>query len=170
VTLRERTASSPDAPAELAARYKALFEIGRGGMGTIEVALERNASGAFSRVVALKRMHPHARERRHVEMFLREARLAAALAHPNVVHAFDFGEIEGELFLAMEYVEGETLSAIVKRARDRTATGLPPMIVASILADACEGLHAAHELRDPASGAPLNVIHRDVSPHNVMVS
>src|SRR5947208_15569846 len=111
MNVRERTAPS-DAPPALAARYRALFEIGRGGMGTIEVALERDASTAagWTRVVALKRMHPHARERRHVEMFFREARLAAWLVHPNVVHAFDFGEIEGELFLAMEYVEGETLA------------------------------------------------------------
>ena len=118
-------------PADLAARYQALFEIGRGGMGTIEVALERGAGG-FERVVALKRMHPQAsRERRQTEMFLREARLAAALVHPNVVHAFDYGEIDGELFLALEYVEGETLSAIVRTARERQNGGIPPVLVAS---------------------------------------
>ena len=116
-------------------------------------------------------MHPESpRERRQTEAFVREARLAVMLVHPNVVHAFDFGQLEGELFLAMEYVEGETLSAIVRAARDRSNGGLPPVLVASILADTCEGLHAAHELRDPQTGAPLNVIHRDVSPHNVMVS
>src|SRR5208282_1393943 len=92
------------------------------------------------------------------------------LVHPNVVHAFDFGDIDGELFLAMEYVEGETLSAIVRTARERSPGGIPPALVASLIADACEGLHAAHELRDPQTGALLNVIHRDVSPHNVMVS
>ncbi|MGO8997089.1 MAG: serine/threonine-protein kinase [Polyangiaceae bacterium] len=168
--------SRPDAgvpiPADLAARYTPLFEIGRGGMGTIEVALQRSTGdgGASERIVALKRMHPHsARERRQTEAFLREARLAASLIHPNVVHAFDFGEIDGELFLAMEYVEGETLSAIVRTARDKLG-GLPPALVASMLADACDGLHAAHELRDSQTGALLNVIHRDVSPHNVMVS
>ena len=155
---------------DLAARYRSLFEIGRGGMGTIEVALEKNANG-FERIVALKRLHPQsARERRQTEAFVREARLAVWLVHPSVVHAFDFGEIDGELFLAMEYVEGETLSAIVRVARERTNAPLPPELVASILADACEGLHAAHELRDPTTGSPLNVIHRDVSPHNVMVS
>lgn len=163
-----RQDAAPVIPAKLAARYTPLFEIGRGGMGTIEVALDAQSE----RVVALKRMHPSsgARERRQTEMFLREARLAASLVHPNVVHAFDYGESEGELFLAMEYVEGETLSAIVSAARARTDGGLRPEIIAAILADACEGLHAAHELRDPQTGAALNVIHRDVSPHNVMVS
>jgi serine/threonine-protein kinase len=139
-------------------------------MGTIEVALEKSGTG-FERIVALKRLHARgARDRRQTEQFVREARLAVWLVHPNVVHAFDFGESDGELFLAMEYVEGESLSAIVRATRERTGAPLPPEIVAAILADACEGLHAAHELRDPTSGAPLNVIHRDVSPHNVMVS
>jgi serine/threonine-protein kinase len=174
---RERSASSSSADATpasgaapLAARYRSLFEIGRGGMATIEVALERSSAG-FERIVALKRLHPHsARERRQTEAFAREARLAVWLVHPNVVHAFDFGETDGELFLAMEYVEGESLSTMIRAARDRSSGPLPPEIVASILADACEGLHAAHELRDPTTGSPLNVIHRDVSPQNVMVS
>ena len=137
MNLRERSASRPDAgmaiPANLAARYQPLFEIGRGGMGTIEVALERGAGG-FERIVALKRMHPHSqRERRQSGMFLREARLAVTLVHPNVVHAFDFGDIDGELFLAMEYVEGETLSAIVRTARERWRGGIPPALVAALI-------------------------------------
>ena len=129
----------------------------------------------YERIVALKRMHPQAsRERRQTEMFLREARLAAALVHPNVVHAFDFGESEGELFLAMERAVrrgGDALGHRAHGAASRPRAGIPPALVASLIADACEGLHAAHELRDPQTGAPLlNVIHRDVSPHNVMVS
>ncbi|HEY2515737.1 MAG TPA: serine/threonine protein kinase, partial [Polyangiaceae bacterium] len=81
--------SEPGRTPDLGARYRSLFEIGRGGMGTIEVALER-AAGGFERIVALKRMHPvSVRDRRHSEMFLREARLAVWLTHANVVHAFD---------------------------------------------------------------------------------
>ena len=150
-------------------RYRSLFVIGRGGMGTVEVALERGAGG-FERVVALKRLLPEqARDPRHKEMFLREARLAALLKHPNVVHAFAFGELYGELFLAMEYVEGETLSHVLSAVRERDAGRLDPALVAFVLAGVCDGLHAAHELRD-VGGHPLNVIHRDVSPQNVMIA
>ena len=150
-------------------RYRSLFVIGRGGMGTVEVALERGAGG-FERVVALKRLLPEqARDPRHKEMFLREARLAALLRHPNVVHAFAFGELYGELFLAMEYVEGETLSNVLSTARGHDAGRLDPALVAFVLAGVCDGLHAAHELRD-VGGHPLNVVHRDVSPQNVMIA
>src|SRR5262249_54049678 len=92
-----------DESGSVSERYRSLFVIGRGGMGSVEVALER-AAGGFERIVALKRLLPEqARDARHKEMFLREARLAALLAHPNVVHAFAFGELHGELYLAMEY-------------------------------------------------------------------
>jgi serine/threonine protein kinase len=155
-------------PGSVEDRYRSLFLIGRGGMGTVEVALERAADG-FERVVALKRLLPEgARDPRNKEMFLREARLAALLAHPNVVHAFAFGELYGELFMAMEYVEGEPLSHVLRTADDGDH-GLAPELVAFVLAEACDGLHAAHELRDKG-GQPLYVVHRDVSPHNVMIS
>ena len=104
-------------------RYHSLFVIGRGGMGSVEVALERGANG-FERVVALKTLLPEgARDSRHKEMFLREARLAALLGHSNVVHAFSFGELYGELFLAMEYVEGEPLSRGSLRRTRRIVAG-----------------------------------------------
>jgi hypothetical protein len=137
-------------------------------MGTVEVAIERGADG-FERIVALKRLLPEgARNPRHKEMFWREARLAALLAHPNVVHAFAFGELYGELFLAMEYVAGEPLSRVLSAAH-RDERGLDAGLVAYVLAEACDGLHAAHELRD-VGGRPLHVVHRDVSPHNVMIA
>lgn len=151
-------------------RYRSLFVVGRGGMGSVEVALERGA-GDFERVVALKRLLPEqARDPRHKQMFLREARLAALLRHPNVVHAFAFGELYGELFLAMEYVEGETLSRALAAGQAQAAgVGLDAATVAFVLAEVCDGLHAAHELRDE-QGRPLHVVHRDVSPHNVMIA
>jgi eukaryotic-like serine/threonine-protein kinase len=126
-------------------RYRSLFVIGRGGMGTVEAALEQGAAG-FARVVALKRLLPGgAGDARHKEMFLREAHLAALLTHPNVVHAYAFGELAGELFMAMEYVEGEPLSRVLRAAQgDLDAhRGLAPGLVAFVLAEVCEGLHAA---------------------------
>jgi serine/threonine-protein kinase len=159
----------PTRPGGVEDRYRSLFIIGRGGMGSVEVALERSAGG-FERVVALKRLLPEqARDPRHKEMFLREARLAALLKHPNVVHAFAFGELYGELFLAMEYVEGETLSRVLATSRERLPGRLDPGLVAYVLAGVCDGLHAAHELRD-VGGNPLHVVHRDVSPQNVMIA
>jgi eukaryotic-like serine/threonine-protein kinase len=138
-------------------------------MGRIEVALERGGNGATERIVALKRLLPEsARDPRRKEMFLREARLGALLAHPNVVRAFAFGEIYDELFLAMEYVEGEPLSRVLSAVRD-TGHTLGAALTCHVLAEVCEGLHAAHELAD-AHGKPLNVVHRDVSPQNVIIA
>jgi serine/threonine-protein kinase len=149
-------------------RYRSLFAIGRGGMGSVDVAIEEIGDGT-RRIVALKRLLPDTvRDPRRTAMFLSEARIAALLAHPNVVRAFAFGELGDELFLAMEYVEGQTLSRVLA-APAHAAAGLDPRIAAHILADVCEGLHAAHELRDEG-GRCLNVVHRDVSPHNVMIA
>src|SRR5580704_1636651 len=149
-------------------RYRRLFTLGRGGMGTVEVALEQGPAGS-GRVVALKHLLPErARDARAKDMFLREARVAALITHPNVVHALDFGEERGELFIAMEYVEGEPLSRVLAAALER-GEPLDAAIVAELLAEVCDGLDAAHELRD-AKGQSLNVVHRDVSPHNVMVA
>jgi serine/threonine-protein kinase len=137
-------------------------------MGSIEVAIETTENGV-ERVVALKRMLPSAvLDKRLTEMFLREAKLASMLEHPNVVHATSFGERDGELYLVMEYIEGEPLSRVVALAHERGISLALPL-VAHILAEICEGLHAAHELADEA-GRPLNVVHRDVSPQNVMVA
>jgi serine/threonine-protein kinase len=178
---REREVGSAGGP--LAARYRSLFVIGRGGMGTVEAALElhhgdpddsrdpeppRTTREGYERVVALKRLPPDAAgDKRRVEMFLREARLARVLDHPNVVRAYDYGEIDGELFLAMEYVEGQALSRVLKTLAE-AGKELGPSLSAHILAEICEGLHAAHELRDEA-GKELALVHRDVSPQNMML-
>ncbi len=148
-------------------------------MGSVEAALEidpptsRPSSDKpheYERIVALKRLLPDAaRDKRRVDMFLREARLAAMLNHPNVVTAYDYGEIDGELYLAMEYVEGQSLSRMLSALRESGET-LPPEIAAYILSEVCRGLHAAHELTDPATSQPLNLVHRDVSPQNVMLA
>ena len=99
-------------PALVANRFRSLFVLGRGGMGSVDAALELGEEGA-RRIVALKRMLPESSvDRSHIDMFMREAHVAEMLSHPNVVHAFASGEDERELFLAMEYVEGEPLSRV----------------------------------------------------------
>jgi serine/threonine-protein kinase len=177
-TASERSVASsqsrPRNPA-LAKKYRSLFTIGRGGMGSVEAALAIHDDAAaekktdYERVVALKRLLPDvAREPRRVDMFLREAKLAAMLDHPNVVRAFDFGELEGELYLAMEYVEGQPLSRLLRALAEAGEPALDPALAAYVLAEVCEGLHAAHELRGD-DGKPLGLVHRDVSPQNIMI-
>ncbi|WXB12448.1 serine/threonine protein kinase [Pendulispora albinea] len=137
-------------------------------MGIVEAAIQ-HGPGERVRIVAFKRLLPEAsREKRHRDMFLREARLATMLEHPNVVRALDCGQLKGEVFIAMEFVEGETLSSLfdVLRAKGHR---VHPAVAAHILALVCDGLHAAHELCD-ANGVKLNLVHRDVSPHNVMIA
>ncbi len=148
-------------------RYELIGEIATGGMATVYLA-RRGGAGGFQRFVAIKRLHPHLQnEPEFVEMFLDEARLAALIHHPNVVPILEVGENEAGYYLVMEYVEGDTLSRIV--ARTMSMGQLPPRHVAiRILLDAIAGLHAAHELRDDR-GQLLGLVHRDVSPQNVLI-
>jgi serine/threonine-protein kinase len=124
----------------------------------------------FEKTLVLKRILPHlAEDPSFVEMFLGEAKLAAQLNHPNIVQIFDFGESDGEYFLAMEYIDGPNLRVLLKRA---TAAGmtLPPALCARLIASACEGLAFAHDFQDPETGELLGLIHRDISPDNILVS
>jgi serine/threonine-protein kinase len=127
----------------------------------------------FEKLVALKRIHPHlADEKDYIEMFLDEARIASRITHPNVCSVFDFGEADGEHFIAMEYLVGESLSRVHRRVvanADQRNSAMLPARMARVIAQACEGLHAAHELRD-ADGESLHVVHRDVSAENLFVT
>jgi serine/threonine-protein kinase len=124
--------------------------------------------GGFQRFVALKRLHPHlATEHEFVRMFLDEARLAAGIHHPNVVPILEVGAGKVGYYLVMEYIEGETLARLLARAAS-TGARLPVDIAIRIGLDMLAGLHAAHDLKDEA-GAPTNLVHRDVSPQNVLV-
>ena len=152
-------------------RYRVCFEIASGGMATVYLASLRGAAG-FNKVVALKSIHPHlASDPRFVHMFLDEARIASRLNHANVCQVFDFGEADGAHYLAMEYLAGEPLAAVVERAARASLLDTPEWraLVARIVSDACAGLHAVHEVTDP-DGKALDVVHRDVSPHNVFVT
>ena len=153
-------------------RYELCFELASGGMASVYLARAEGSPG-FEKLVALKRIHPHlASEKGYVEMFLDEARIASRITHPNVCSVFDFGEADGEYFIAMEYLVGEPLSRVHRRimanAAQRTSTLLPARM-ARVVAQACEGLHAAHELKD-ADGESLSVVHRDVSAENLFVT
>jgi serine/threonine-protein kinase len=118
----------------------------------------------FSRTVAIKRLHPQlAKDPEFVAMFLDEARLAGRIRHPNVVQTIDVVTSEDEVFLVMDYVHGEPLARLVEAVRR-----VPVPIALRIASDVLQGLHAAHEARDE-QGQPLNIVHRDISPHNVLV-
>ncbi|MBX3247588.1 MAG: serine/threonine protein kinase [Myxococcales bacterium] len=151
-------------------RHVLCYELASGGMGTVYLA-KTEGPGGFEKLVALKRVHPHlARDHRFATMFLDEARIAARIHHPNVCGVHDFGEEEGTFYLTMPYIAGEPLHRVLRAASraEGPLAALRPWMMARIVTDVCEGLHAAHELRDE-EGRLLEVVHRDVSPQNVMV-
>lgn len=148
-------------------RYELLFPVAEGGMSRVWAARLRGTRG-FQKVVALKTLLASGPEGQALEqMLLDEARHAAAIQHPNVAQYLDVGEQEGVLFLVMEWLDGESLSTLIKNAR-RTC-GIPLGVAVEIVAQACKGLHAAHEQRD-ATGQPLGLVHCDVSPQNIMLT
>jgi eukaryotic-like serine/threonine-protein kinase len=159
--------SSEIRPLLVVDRYAIFDELGAGGMGTVHLGRLVGSAG-FSRVVAIKRMHPHlAKEQEFASMFRDEVRLAARVQHPNVVATLDVVERNSELLLVMEYVHGEPLSRLIRRSGTR-GKPIPPAIAASIACGILHGLHAAHEARSETD-EPLGIVHRDVSPHNVLV-
>jgi serine/threonine protein kinase len=148
-------------------RYALYGEIASGGMATVHFGRLLGPVG-FSRTVAIKRLHPQfAKDPEFVSMFLDEARVAARIRHPNVVPTLDVVATDGELFLVMDYVEGESLGRLVRALKAQGMTP-PGTIVASVISGVLHGLHAAHEARNER-GAPLGIVHRDVSPQNVLV-
>jgi len=148
-------------------RYTLFDEIAAGGMASVHVGRLLGSAG-FARTVAVKRLHPrHAKDPEFVAMFLDEARLAARVVHPNVVTIVDVVADDGEIFLVMDYVPGETLCRLTRAAADRHEV-VPPEIAAGILGGVLHGLHAAHEATAERGGR-LNIVHRDVSPQNILV-
>jgi serine/threonine-protein kinase len=148
-------------------RYELVAEIASGGMATVFLA-RLGGVGGFQRFVAIKRLHPHlAGEEEFVEMFLDEARLAAGIHHPNVVPILEVGASERGYYIVMEYIEGDTLARLLARAAT-SGRAMPAPVGLRIVLDMLAGLHAAHELRDH-QGNPTELVHRDVSPQNVLV-
>jgi serine/threonine-protein kinase len=137
-------------------------------MAQVWLAMLRGPQG-FEKVVALKTILPSfAEEPRFRSMFVNEAKIAAGIEHVNVAHIWDLGEEAGLLYLAMEWVNGDSLQDL-ERAAQRASEELPIPVLVRIMADVCAGLHAAHELSD-LHGKSLNVVHRDVSPQNILIS
>jgi len=156
-----------DGEGERLDRFELIAELASGGMATVFLARLSGVAG-FQRLVAIKRLHPHlAREPEFVEMFLDEARLAARIHHPNVVPIQEVGESDQGYYLVMDYIEGDTLARVLAKA-SKAGGKVPYGVTIRILLDTLAGLHAAHEMRDD-HGAPLEIVHRDVSPQNILV-
>jgi eukaryotic-like serine/threonine-protein kinase len=148
-------------------RYQLLASVARGGMGQVWLGRLQGARG-FHKLVAVKTLLTTADESGRFErMLLEEARIASLIHHSNVVQTIELGEDDGTLYLVMEWVDGEPLTHVVTKAKERG--GLPLEVAANLVSQMLRGLHAAHELCD-TSGAPLGVVHRDVSPHNVLIT
>jgi eukaryotic-like serine/threonine-protein kinase len=156
------------APGSTLDRYELLCPLAEGGMATVWLARMRGTRG-FEKLVAIKIIKAElVDDPRFEEMFLDEARIASEIAHPNVAQIIDLGEKNGILYLVMEWVDGESVAKVRKfaaKARVRIPLGLSLRIIA----DACAGLHAAHELKGK-DGLALGVVHRDVSPQNILIS
>jgi len=149
-------------------RYRVVDEIGIGGMASVHLA-RMDGPGGFQKWVAIKRIHPHlVEDETFVHMFLDEARVAARISHPNVAQVFDLGKHEDTYWIAMEYLHGEPLREVMRRTEE-LGQPMPPEIACRVIADAAEGLHAAHELLGK-NGEKLQLVHRDVTPHNLFVT
>ncbi|MBX3189177.1 MAG: protein kinase [Labilithrix sp.] len=158
---------APGAGAADGDRYELLGELATGGMATVYLGRMRRPMG-FSRLVAIKCMHPqYAKDPSFASMFVDEARLTARLRHPNIVPTLDIIADGGHLLIVMEYVEGESLAGLIRLVRD-AGEKIPVAVACAIIHDVLLGIHEAHEARDD-DGAALAIIHRDVSPQNVLV-
>lgn len=161
-------AAPVEGPGQRFGDYVLAQKIAEGGMAEVFLAKRRGVEG-FEKIVAIKRILPELSwNRDFVSMFINEAKIAARLSHPNIVQIFDFGKIDNYYFIAMEYVHGENLRAVLQRAAEYNVP-LSAEVAAFIIARACAGLEHAHRKTDE-SGKPLGIVHRDVSPQNVLVS
>jgi tRNA A-37 threonylcarbamoyl transferase component Bud32 len=141
-------------------------KIAQGGMAEVYLADYVREDG-FRRTVAVKRVLPHLAENQDfIRMFVREARLAAILQHPNIVQIFDFGKITNNYFIAMEYIRGKTLAEIMANVKG----GLPVDMAVFVILQVCRGLEYSHSKTDDKTGEPLRIVHRDISPQNILIS
>lgn len=150
-------------------KYQLIRKLAAGGMAEVYLAKAAGPHG-FEKTLVVKCILPHlAQEPAFVRMFLSEAMLAARLNHSHIVQIYDFGEVDGSYFLAMEYIDGPSLRTLIKRASAR-GLPLPPTVCARLVSQACEGLAFAHDFADPETHQPLGLIHRDISPDNLLLT
>jgi serine/threonine-protein kinase len=150
-------------------KYQLVSKLAQGGMAEVFLAKVAGPMG-FEKTLVLKRILPHlAEDPRFVGMFLTEARVAAQLNHPHIVQIFDFGQSEGSYYLAMEYIDGPDLRTLLARAT-QAGLSLPPAFCAKLISAACEALAFAHDFVEPDTGRHLELIHRDISPDNLLLS
>lgn len=163
----ERLVMKPTARRRLG-KYVVLGRVGAGGMGKIYLAYAPGPAG-IEKVLIIKRLHGHLTgDRVLVNSFLDEARLSMALNHPNIVHTYDVGELDGRYFMVMEYIEGQNLGVVLRQAK-RSGQYPPSTIWGGMFLSVLDGLHAAHVARD-ARGRSLEIIHRDISPQNILLT
>jgi eukaryotic-like serine/threonine-protein kinase len=155
-------------PGLVLGRYEFLLPIAKGGMAAVWAARAKGARG-FQKIVAVKTILPALSDNTEFErMFLDEARTASRVRHPNVAEIIDLGEQEDVLYLVMEWIDGESLATVLRSVTPKHS-GIPIPIAVKIMADAAQGLHAAHQLKDD-QGVSLGLVHRDVSPQNILLS
>lgn len=150
-------------------KYTLIRKLAVGGMAELFLALQRSMAG-FEKLVVVKRVLPKlVQDTGFIEMLLDEARIAATLNHPNVAHIYDVGVHDGEYFIAMEHIHGEDLRSIVRQMKKENVTSFPLEHALAIVLGCCKGLVYAHDKRD-LDGEQMNIVHRDVSPQNILVT
>ncbi|MFO0683327.1 MAG: serine/threonine-protein kinase [Sandaracinus sp.] len=150
-------------------KYTLIRKLALGGMAEIFLALQRSMAG-FEKLIVVKRVLPHlAKDQAFIELLLTEARIAATLNHPNVAHIYDVGEVGGQFYIAMEHIHGEDLRSIVRQMKKVNETSFPLEHAIAIVLGCCAGLAYAHE-KTSLDGQPMEIVHRDVSPQNILVT
>src|SRR5262245_27312132 len=150
-------------------RYELVSRLGSGGMAETYRARLMGDAGVTKPVLIKKVLPEYATDQDFTTMFVSEARISAMLSHGNIAQVYDFGRVDGEYFLAMEFVDGPPLHRLLQRVRREAMSSLPVPIALFIGIEMCRGLHYAHT-RKGDSGQPLGIVHRDISPDNVIVS
>lgn len=161
-----------EAPAELTqiGRYQIVKELGQGAMATVFLA-ELQTFGGFKRKVALKVVRSEfARDPKFSQLMAREAMIGSYLQHPNIVETLEFNEVDGRMFLALEFIEGQTVEELLEQNKSRGETGIPLDLALEIQVQILKGLSYAHNLPSPETGERMGIIHRDLKPGNIMVS